>query len=127
MIRYNYFITGPSTTSASNRYYQIQSNQYAYAIGNYGDASDDGVLNGAQENQIGSATILSSPWDSTSSSIVKWTAAGAVTNVLASAGAMPRDQVDALAVSQVESYGKVGTIYGDQSDTGLSNGGYGTL
>lgn len=126
-IMYNYFITGPSTTSASDRYYQIESNQYAYAIGNYGDASDDGVLNGAQENQIGSATVLSAPWDATSSSIVKWTAAEAVTNVLASAGASPRDEVDALAVSQVESYGTEGKIYGDQSDTGLSNGGYGTL
>ncbi|KAF3761807.1 family 1 polysaccharide lyase [Cryphonectria parasitica EP155] len=126
-IMYNYFITGPSTTSASDRYYQIESNQYAYAIGNYGDATNDGVLNGAEENQIGDATVLSSPWESTSTSIVKWTAAEAVTNVLASAGASPRDEVDALAVSQVESYGTEGTIYGDQSDTGLSNGGYGTL
>lgn len=124
---YNYFITGPSTSSASDRYYQIQSNQYAYAIGNYGDASDDGVLNGAQENAIGSATVLSSPWESTSKSIAKWTAAEAVTNVLASAGASPRDEVDALAVTQVKSYGTEGKIYGDQSDTGLSNGGYGTL
>lgn len=124
---YNYFITGPSTSSASDRYYQIESNQYAYAIGNYGDASNDGVLNGAQENQIGSATVLGAPWESTSTSIVKWTAADAVTNVLASAGASPRDQVDALAVTQVKSYGTAGKIYGDQSDTGLSNGGYGTL
>lgn len=126
-ILYNYFLTGPSTSSASDRYYQIEANQYAYAVGNYGDATDDGVLNGAQENQIGSATVLSAPWDATSPSIVKWTAAEAVTNVLASAGASPRDQVDALAVSQVESYGTEGTIYEDQSDTGLSNGGYGTL
>lgn len=126
-VLYNYFITGPSTTSASDRYYQVGSNQYAYATGNYGDSTDDGVLNGAQENQIGSAVVLSGPWASTSTSIVKWTAAGAVTNVLASAGASPRDEVDALAVSQVKSYGTVGKIYKDQSDTGLSNGGYGTL
>lgn len=106
---------------------QIESNQYAYAIGNYGDASNDGVLNGAQENQIGDATVLSAPWSSTSTSIVKWTAAEAVTNVLASAGALPHDEVDALAISQVESYGTEGQLYGDQSDTGLSNGGYGTL
>ncbi|PSR94460.1 polysaccharide lyase family 1 protein [Coniella lustricola] len=123
----NYFITGPSTSSASDRYYQIQSNQYAYASGNYGDATNDGVLNGAQENEIGSATVLSSPWSSTSTSMVKWTAAEAVTNVLASAGALPHDQVDALAITQVQSYGTQGELYGDQSDTGLSNGGYGTL
>lgn len=123
----NYFITGPSTTKASNRYFQIASNQNAYATGNYGDASDDGVLNGVAENQIGSATVLDSPWESTSTSMVKWTAAEAVTNVLASAGALPHDEVDALAVTQVESYGTEGAIYKDQSDTGLSNGGYGTL
>lgn len=126
-VMYNYFITGPSTSSASDRYYQIQSNQYAYGVGNYGDASDDGVLNGAEENQIGSATVLDAPWESTSTTIAKWSAADAVTNVLASAGAQPRDEVDALAVSQVESYGTEGKIYGDQDDTGLSNGGYGTL
>lgn len=123
----NYFIAGPSTTSAGNRYYQMKANQKAYATGNYGDASLDGVLNGAQENKIGDATVLSSPWASSSTGMVKWTAADAVTNVLASAGAVPRDEVDALAVSQVKSYGTVGKIYGDQSSTGLSNGGYGTL
>lgn len=126
-VLYNYFITGPSTNSASDRYYQIQANQYAYAKGNYGDASNDGVLNGAQENQIGSATVLSAPWAATSAGMVKWTAADAVTNVLASAGAFPRDEVDALAVAQVQSYGKVGVIYTNQASTGLSNGGYGTF
>ncbi|KAJ4392959.1 hypothetical protein N0V93_002163 [Gnomoniopsis smithogilvyi] len=126
-ILYNYFITGPSTSSASDRYYQIESNQQAYAVGNYGDASNDGILNGAEENQIGSATVLDAPWESTSTTIAKWSAADAVTNVLASAGAQPRDEVDALAVSQVKSYGTEGEIYGDQDDTGLSNGGYGTL
>lgn len=123
----NYFITGPSTNTASDRYYQIKANQFAYATGNYGDASEDGVLNGAQENQIGSATVLSAPWSATSAGMVKWTAAEAVTNVLAGAGALPRDEVDALAVSQVKSYGTVGKIYGDQAGTGLSNGGYGTF
>ncbi|KAG8169473.1 hypothetical protein KVR01_000218 [Diaporthe batatas] len=123
----NYFIAGPSTTKASNRYYQMNANQAAYATGNYGDASLDGVLNGAQENQVGDAVVLSSPWAESSTGMVKWSAVDAVTNVLASAGAVPRDEVDALAVSQVKSYGTAGKIYGDQSSTGLSNGGYGTL
>lgn len=123
----NYFITGPSTTNAGNRYYQMKANQKVYATGNYGDASADGILNGAQENQVGDATVLASPWASSSTGMVKWSAADAVTNVLASGGPVPRDEVDALAVSQVKSYGTVGKIYGDQSDTGLSNGGYGTL
>lgn len=123
----NYFIAGPSTSNPSDRYYQMKSNQDVYASGNYGDSSVDGELNGASEDSVGDATVLDSPWASTSTGIVKWTAAEAVTNVLASAGALPHDEVDALAVSQVQSYGTEGKIYGDQSDTGLSNGGYGTL
>ncbi|KUI53467.1 putative pectate lyase C [Cytospora mali] len=123
----NYFIAGPSTSNPSDRYFQIKSNQDVYASGNYGDSTADGKLDGAEENSVGDATVLDSPWASTSTSIVKWTAADAVTNVLASAGAMPRDEVDALAVSQVKSYGTEGKIYSDQDDTGLSNGGYGTL
>lgn len=123
----NYFIAGPSTSSPNDRYFQMKSNQDVYASGNYGDASLDGVLNGAEENSVGDATVLDSPWAATSTSIVKWTAAEAVTNVLASAGALPRDEVDTLVVSQVESYGTEGKIYKNQDDTGLSNGGYGTL
>ncbi|ROV89371.1 hypothetical protein VPNG_10125 [Cytospora leucostoma] len=123
----NYFIAGPSTSNPSDRYFQVNSNQNVYATGNYGDSTTDGELNGVAENSVGDATVLDSPWASTSTSLVKWTAAEAVTNVLASAGAQPRDDVDALAVTQVKSYGTEGKLYKDQDSTGLANDGYGTL
>jgi hypothetical protein len=123
----NYFITGPSTTSAKNAYYQMAADQSVYATGNYLDSNNDGTLNGAADNTVGSATVLSSPWASTSLSLASLTAAQAVTYVLANAGASPRDEVDAFAVSTVETLGTSGVIYTNQASTGLSNGGYGTL
>lgn len=98
-----------------------------YAKGNYADTSKDGVFNGAQENSVGSAVVLSSPWASDSAALASLSAADAYTSVLANAGASPRDDVDAFAVMTVQSLGKSGVIYTNQSSTGLSNGGYGTL
>ncbi|KFX93768.1 hypothetical protein V490_04701 [Pseudogymnoascus sp. VKM F-3557] len=123
----NYFITGPSTTSVSNYYYQMNDKQSVYAHGNYADTKNDGVLAGAQENKVGSAVVLDAPWDPTSLGLAKLSAADAYTSVLANAGASPRDEVDAFAVSTVQSLGKSGVIYTNQASTGLSNGGYGTL
>lgn len=123
----NYFISGPSTTSASDYYYQMAADQSVYAHGNYADTSKDGTLNGAQENSVGSSTVLSSPWSSTSEGLATLSAADAVTYVFANAGASPRDEVDTFAVQTAQSFGKSGTIYTNQASTGLSNGGYGTL
>ena len=123
----NYFITGPSTTSPSNYYYQINDKQSVYAHGNYADTKSDGVLAGALENQVGSAVVLDAAWDPTSVDMAKLTALEAYTAVLAGAGASPRDEVDAFAVSTVETLGTEGVIYTNQASTGLSNGGYGTL
>lgn len=123
----NYFIAGPSTTSSKNLYYQMAADQSVYATGNYLDGDKDGTLNGAADNTVGSSTVLATPWASTSLGLVKWTAAEAVTSVLASAGAVPRDEVDAFAVETVQSLGTSGVIYTNQASTGLSNGGYGTL
>jgi hypothetical protein len=123
----NYFIAGPSTTSVSDYYYQMSSDQSVYAESNFADTSKDGILNGALENKVGSSVVLSEPWASTSQSMATLSAADAYTFVLANAGASPRDQVDAFAVSTVQSLGKSGVIYTNQASTGLSNGGYGTL
>ena len=123
----NYFIAGPSTTDASNYYYQMGSDQSVYANGNYADTSKDGTLNGAQENSVGSAAVLSSPWSSSSSGLATYSATDAVAHVVANAGASPRDEVDTFAVETAQSYGKSGVIYTSQASTGLSNGGYGTL
>ncbi|KAL9063048.1 MAG: hypothetical protein Q9157_008452 [Trypethelium eluteriae] len=123
----NYFIAGPSTSSAGDDYYQMDDKQSVYATGNFLDSNKDGALNGAAANSVGSAVVLSKPWASTSLGLATNSAAAAVTSVLANAGATPRDEVDTFAVNTVKSYGKSGTIYKSQADTGLSNGGYGTL
>lgn len=123
----NYFIAGPSTNNPSDAYYQMDSKQSVYAAGNFLDSNKDGKLNGGASNAVGSATVLKSPWASTSLGLASLTAAQAYTYVLANAGASPRDQVDALAVSQVQSLGTSGAIIKSQTSTGLSNGGYGTL
>lgn len=123
----NYFITGPSTTSAGDAFYQMDAGQSVYAAGNYLDDNNDGVLNGAAYNTVSGATLLSAPWYPTSKSLASMTAAEAYTYVPANAGASPRDEVDAFVVQTVQSLGKEGTIYKSQADTGLSNGGYGTL
>lgn len=123
----NYFIAGPSTTSSSDAYFQMDAEQSVFAEGNFIDSSTDGVLNGVQENSVGSSIVLSKPWASTSLSMATLTAAQAFTNVLAGAGASPRDEVDAFAVATVQSLGTSGTIYTNQASTGLSNDGYGTL
>ncbi|KAF8211387.1 polysaccharide lyase family 1 protein [Mycena galopus ATCC 62051] len=123
----NYFIAGPSTTSPGDAWFQIDDNQAAYASGNFLDSNRDGVLNGAASNTIGSAAILSTPWNSGSLALASLTAAEAYASVVANAGASPRDQVDAYVVATVESLGTTGAIIGNQADTGLSNNGYGTL
>ena len=123
----NYFIAGPSTTNADDAYFQMASDQSAYATGNYLDSNKDGSLNGAAHNTVGSSKVLTTPWASTSNSIATLTAAKAFTSVLANAGASPRDEVDTFAVSTAQSLGKSGKIYTSQTSTGLSNGGYGTL
>ncbi|KAI1307196.1 polysaccharide lyase family 1 protein [Xylaria venustula] len=123
----NYFIAGPSTTSSSDLYYQMNSGQTVYASGNYLDSNKDGALNGAADNSVGDATVASSPWASTSLGYATWTAAQAYTSVLASAGASPRDEVDSYVVSLVESLGTEGALIKNEDDTGLTNGGYGTI
>lgn len=123
----NYFIVGPSTTSSNNAFYQINSGQTVYATGNYLDTNKDGVLNGAAHNTVGSATVASKPFSDTSLSMATLTAAQAYTSVLENVGATPRDEVDTYVVTLVQSLGTEGKIIGNQDDTGLSNGGYGTL
>ena len=98
-----------------------------YAKGNYADTNKDGVLNGGQENKVGSAAVLSKPWASESATMASLSASEAYTYVLANVGASPRDEVDAFAVATVRTLGKSGVIYTSQASTGLSNGGYGTL
>ncbi|MFI5909163.1 RICIN domain-containing protein [Dactylosporangium sp. NPDC051541] len=122
----NYFITGPRTTNSSNAYYQM-GNQSVYNSGNIIDSNKDGVLNGSTLGVGGGGTAMSSPWSATTSTIPAVSAANAYNNVVAKAGALPRDQVDTLVVKDVQSLGKAGDLWAHQTSTGLSNNGYGTI
>ncbi|MER7281780.1 RICIN domain-containing protein [Dactylosporangium sp. NPDC000244] len=122
----NYFITGPRTTNASNAYYQM-GNQAVYNSGNVIDSNKDGALNGSALGLGGGATALSSPWSATTNGIPATSAATAYANVVAKAGALPRDQVDTLVVRDVQSLGKSGDLWAHQTSTGLANNGYGTI
>ncbi|KOS20949.1 putative pectate lyase C [Escovopsis weberi] len=123
----NYFITGPSTTSSKNAFYQMAADQSVYAVGNFLDSNNDGVLNGSPDNTVGSSVVLASPWASTSLGLATLSATDAVTYVLANAGASPRDELDIFVVNTVKSFGSQGMLYKSQGNTGVSNGGYGTL
>jgi hypothetical protein len=121
----NYYITGPSTTSSNNDYYQVPANIKAYASGNILDGNKDGVLNGSADNVVDSATVLTSPW---APLLPTTTAAAAFSYDVANAGAsLHRDAVDANVIANVTSLGKSGQMWSHQTSTGLTNSGYGTL
>jgi len=123
----NYFIAGPATTSSGNAFFQINNKQSVYASGNFLDSNMDGTLNGSPNDTAGSALVLTSPWAPSTSSIPALNAQDAYASVVQSAGASPRDEVDSLVVQQTQSLGTEGQLIKDQSTTGLSNNGYGTL
>ena len=123
----NYFIAGPSTSSPGANYFQVDSNQSAYATGNLLDGDKNGVLNGSPANSVDATTVLNAPWSNTTSSLPTVTAASAVPLVTSSAGVLPRDQVDAIVISDATSLGTRGTLYNTQADSGLPNSGYGII
>jgi hypothetical protein len=122
----NYFITGPSTTSAGDAFFQMD-NQSIYFEGDMIDSNDDGTLNGSSITFPGGATMLTAPWTATTTSLTTATAANAYAYDIAHSGALPRDDVDSLVLADVMSLGKTGQLWTSQSQTNLTNGGYGTL
>jgi hypothetical protein len=124
----NYFIAGPMTTDPTdNAWFQMNSNQSAYATGNFVDGTADGILNGAADNVIGSSHVLTAPWSPTTNSIPALSAVDTLTSLVAATGAQPRDAVDTFALSDVKSVGLSGQLYKNQALTGLPNDGYGTI
>lgn len=123
----NYFIVGPATTSPSDAFYQLGSNQSVYVSGNDLDSSKDGVLNGSALALGGGGVALSAPWASTTGSLTSGSAASAYSFVIANVGALPRDQVDTQVISNVTSLGTVGSLWKSQTATGLGNSGYGSI
>jgi autotransporter-associated beta strand protein len=135
----NYFITGPSTTSASNDYYQVNSNQSAYATGNLRDSDNNGALGGSGSNTLDSAIVLASPWSSTTTQLPQLSAAASYAWNIAHSGVSIQhdpstyavspgyDAVDAYMIGEVTTLGTAGHLWTSQTETGLSNGGLGTL
>jgi hypothetical protein len=122
----NYFITGPSTTNAGDAFFQV-NNQLMYFEGNMLDSSNSGTLTGSVMGLPGGAMALTAPWTATTTSLATANAAAGYAWDIAYAGALPRDDVDALVIADVTSLGKAGHLWTSQSQTGLTNGGYGVL
>ncbi len=137
----NYFIYGPA--SGSNfPWYQIDKNQSIYYSGNLVDKDKNGTLNGTSTTPYwyqGTGTVLSSPWSTYTSSAANYSPATAFRYTTSFSGTFPYDELDRLILSQVKTLGKGttgtgtgttgpdGGLYTSQTQTGLSNNGYGTI
>ncbi len=122
----NYFITGPSTTSPSDDFFQMDSNQKMYATGNLLDSDNNGALDGSA-TAPGGVTPLSYPWSVVTSNLPIASTTVAYRNDVSLSGALPHDQVDQLVVADVMSLGATGQMWTSQTATGLDNNGYGVI
>jgi len=137
----NYFIFGPASTGTDNTWYQIDKNQSIYYAGNLKDSNLNGSLDGAATTPNwyqGPGTILDAAW-SPANSMAASDAKSAYRVAISQAGALPRDTMDSLIISQVTTLGKGttgtganttgpdGGLYTSQTQTGLSNNGYGDI
>ena len=126
---HNYFIAGPSTTSGGDYFYQMNAGQTVYVNGNLADTNSDGTLNGTDAGYPGGTTHATTANSADTATMPTTSAADSYAAVIANAGATPthRDQVDSQVVANLTSLGKSGSLWTDQTATGLSNSGYGTL
>jgi hypothetical protein len=122
----NYFISGPATSNAGDAFFQV-NDQSMYFEGNMLDSSADGTLNGSAMGFPAGAAKLTAPWIASTTSLATATAAGAYAYDIVHSGALPHDDVDSLVIADVTSLGKTGHVWTSQSQTNLSNAGYGTL
>jgi len=135
----NYFIAGPTTATPADAFFQLGSNQTAYAVGNLLDSNVNGVLDGSDYNTVSNATASTTPWSSLTNSISTLSATDAFSSVVATVGAWPRDTVDLFVVDDVLSLGTSGNQYkgesasavanypNSQANTGIDSNGYGAL
>src|SRR5207244_39371 len=130
-----------------NAWFQIDNNQSMYYTGNLKDNTIDGTLNGSTTVPLpgyqGGGTILGSPWSSVTTAYLSGTtllsASSTVLYNNSNAGGLPHDEMESLIISQVKTLGNAGTGYGagnsgpgsglytSQTQTGLSNNGFGTI
>lgn len=136
----NYFIFGPASSGTDNTWFQVDKNQTIYSAGNLKDNMVNGLLDGATTTPYwyqGTGTVLSAPWSKVSATSYSAPSAFRITTSLA--GALPRDEVDSLVISQMKTLGKGttgpgantvgpgGSLYTSQAQTGLANNGYGSI
>jgi len=136
----NYFIFGPASTGTDNTWFQIDKNQSIYTSGNYKDTDRDGSLGGGLTTPYwyqGTGTVLTAPWSTVATTPYEAKSAYRIT--VSQAGTMPRDELDQLIIDQVRTLGHgttgtgvgtvgpAGSLYTSQTQTGLSNNGYGAL
>ena len=122
----NYFITGPSSSAPQDDFFQFDGGQTVYAVGNLLDGSRNGTLNGVP-TAPGGDTVSSTPWSTVTATIPTVSAPTAYRSDVSNAGAFPSDQLDALVISQVMSLGTAGNLITSPGNTGLANGGFGTI
>jgi autotransporter-associated beta strand protein len=139
----NYFIGGPAYGGSSDfPWFQMDANQSIYYSGNLCDVDMDGKLDGSPTTPYwysGTGTILSAPWSSWTTKVTVYSPATAYHRVVSQAGDLPRDQIDSLVMSQVQTLGSGatgtgagttgpdGNLYTSQTQTGLGNSGYGVI
>jgi autotransporter-associated beta strand protein len=139
----NYFVKGPAYGGSGDfPWYQVDKNQSIYYSGNYFDSNENSTLDGSITTPYwyqGTGTILSSPWSSWTAVIPTVSADLAWRYDVSAAGVFPRDEVDSLVISQVQTLGSgttgytAGTtgpdtsLYTSQAQTGLDNNGYGII
>jgi hypothetical protein len=125
----NYFIAGPVDHQRGGRLVpDEQPGKPSTSKGNLLDSDKDGTLNGTDAGSPGGTTKANGANSADTASMPTTSAADTYTTVVAGAGAsLHRDQVDTLVVADTKSLGKSGQLWTDQTATGLTNSGYGTL
>jgi pectate lyase len=138
----NYFIFGPASTGTDNTWFQVDLNQSIYDSGNLKDNNMNGTLDGAATTPFwyqGPGTILTAPWSAANLATTAYSAPAAYRIAASLAGTLPRDPIDALIISQVRTLGRgttgtgastvgpSGGLYTSQTQTGLSDNGYGAI
>jgi hypothetical protein len=123
----SYFIAGPSTSNPSDAFFQV-NNQPIFNSGNLLDGNANGMLDGTSLANPAGAIASTTPWSTATASLPTQAAPLAYAAVVAGAGAsLHRDAVDALVVADLTSLGKSGHLWTSPTQTGLANGGFGTL
>lgn len=118
----NYFINGPSTTSAA--FTRGNLNFHIYASNNFQDSNRDGVLNGAVIPQSGYGTVSWETQPYAYPTVTQLSAVAAYNYVLANAGAsIRRDQVDARLITELTSLGRLGQTISNENNAPMSGPG----